>query len=89
MNVASIPSATNMKSRRMKKMSDLEELTRTIVVGEQAQRKRVDLMTAMKDEGESMTDMLRRINAVRAEMGESEVTLGSVFLAIKRNKAKR
>jgi methyl coenzyme M reductase subunit D len=73
----------------MKKMNDLEQLTRTIVVGEQAQRKRVDLMTAMKDDGESMTDMLRRINAVRAEMGESEVTLGSVFLAIKRNKAKR
>ena len=89
MTVASTLSATNTNDRRMKKMNDLEQLTRTIVVGEQAQRKRVDLMTAMKDEGESMTDMLRRINAVRAEMGESEVTLGSVFLAIKRNKAKR
>lgn len=81
-------SAANTNNRRMK-MNDLEELTRTIVVGEQAQRKRVELMTQMKDEGESMTDMLRRINAVRAEMGEPEVTLGSVFLAIKRNKARR
>jgi hypothetical protein len=70
-------------------MSDLETLTKTIVIGEQAQRQRVELMTEMKDQGESMTDMLRRINAVRTEMGEAEVTLGSVFLAIKRNKAKR
>ena len=70
-------------------MNELEALTKTIVIGEQAQRRRVELMTEMKDEGQSMSDMLRRINAVRVEMGEHEVTLGSVFLAIKRNKAKR
>jgi ABC-type cobalamin/Fe3+-siderophores transport system ATPase subunit len=66
------------------KMNDLEELEKQIVIGERAMNSRNKLLVELSEQGEGKTTLLRRLNAVREELDAPPVTLGAVYLAIRR-----
>ena len=65
-------------------MNDLEELEKRIVIGERAMRRRNELLVQLSEEGHGKTALMRRLNTVREELGEPPMTVGAIYLAIRR-----
>lgn len=76
-----------MKETTMTDLTELIEIERKIAAANVASRNRNQLLAELVAAGHRQADLTRAINAVRQEVGDQPVTLGSVHIAIRRARA--
>lgn len=66
----------------------LEELEQCVVLGERAMKARNRLLSELNESGEGKAVLRRRLNAVRESLDAPQLTLGAVYLNIRRFREK-
>lgn len=66
----------------------LEELEESVVFGERAMKARNRLLSELNESGEGKAVLRRRLNAVRQRLDAPQLTLGAVYLNIRRFREK-